>query len=296
LRHTGIIASERFAMQAVVKALWFIEANIGEPSTLDDVARASGMSRFHLARTFAAVVGQPVVAYARGRRLTEAARRLADGAPDILSVALDAGYGSHEAFTRAFRDQFGLTPEEARARRSLADLAIVEAIRMPDQTVSMRAPDRFVKSGPMLFAGLRKYFRFEDRGGIPTLWHAFGACMDRIPAVIPGAAYGLCLAPADSADDCGFDYAPAVQVTGLDALPEGLSGIRVEARDWAVYHHREHVSTVGATCAAAGEWLAQSGRMPKSGPMQMIERYGPDFDPRTGLGGCEVWIPLASVS
>lgn len=280
-------------MQAIGKALWFIEANVGDPVSLEDVARASGMSRFHLARTFAAVVGQPVVAYARGRRLTEAARRLADGAPDILSVALDAGYGSHEAFTRAFRDQFGLTPEEARTRRSLASLAIVEAIRMPDQTTSMRAPDRFVKSGPMLFAGLRKYFRYEDRAGIPMLWHAFGPYQDRIPSVIPGAAFGLCLGPADAADDCGFDYAAAVQVKSLDDLPEGLSGIRVDAREWAVYRHREHVSTVGSTCAAAVEWLAQSGRSPPAGAMQMIERYGSEFDPRTGMGGCEVWIPVA---
>ena len=283
-------------MQAVVKALWFIEANAGEAVTLEDVAQASGMSRFHLSRTFAAVVGQPVVAYLRSRRLTEAARRLADGAPDILVVALDAGYGSHEAFTRAFREQFGLTPDDVRSRRSLANLAIVEAIRMPDQPASLRAPDRFVKSGSMLFAGLRKYFRFEDRGGIPMVWHAFGAYQERIPSVIPGAAFGLCLGPADANDDCGFDYAPAVQVSSLDALPEGLSGIRVEGREWAVFHHREHVSSVGSTCAVAGEWLAQSGRAPPPGPMEMIERYGSEFDPRTGLGGCEVWIPVSSIS
>lgn len=283
-------------MQAVVKALWFIEANAGRAVTLDDVAQAAGMSRFHLSRTFAAMVGQPVVTYLRSRRLTEAARQLADGAPDILVVALDAGYGSHEAFTRAFRDQFGLTPEEVRARRSLANLATVEAIRMPDQPASLRAPDRFTKTGPMLFAGLRKYFRFEDRGGIPMVWHAFGQYQDRIPSTVQGAAYGLCLGPADANDDCGFDYAPAVQVNSLNDLPEGLSGIRVEPREWAVFHHRGHVASVGATCAAAGEWLCQSGRAPPSGPMQMIERYGPEFDPRTGLGGCEVWIPVTSVS
>ena len=102
--------------------------------------------------------------------------------------------------------------------------------------------------------------------------------------------------PADAGDDCGFDYAPAVQVKSLDDLPEGLSGIRVEGREWAVYLHREHVSTVGATCAAAGEWLAQSGRTPTTGKMQMIERYGAEFDPRTGMGGCEVWIPVAAKS
>jgi len=109
-------------MQAIGRALWYIESHFGEPFTLDDVADVSGLSRFHLARTFAGIVGQPVLTYARARRLSEAARLLADGAPDIMQVALAVGYGSHEAFTRAFRDQFGTTPEDVRARRSFANL------------------------------------------------------------------------------------------------------------------------------------------------------------------------------
>jgi AraC family transcriptional regulator len=53
----------------------------------------------------------------------EAARQLCNGAPDILTIALNAGYGSHEAFTRAFRDQFGLTPEQARGQDQVATLS-----------------------------------------------------------------------------------------------------------------------------------------------------------------------------
>ena len=97
---------------------------LGRPLTLGEVAEASGLSRFHLTRVFPAATGHSVFGYLRGRRLTEAARALVDGAPDILSVALDAGYGSHEAFTRAFRDVLGLTPEEVRARRSLENLPL----------------------------------------------------------------------------------------------------------------------------------------------------------------------------
>ena len=280
-------------MQAISKALWYIESHIGEPFELADVAQVSGLSRFHLARTFAATVGQPVLAFARARRLSEAARLLADGAPDILQVALAVGYGSHEAFTRAFRDQFGFTPEDVRARRTIANLSITEPLRMPDQASAPIAPDRFMTGKTMLFAGLRRYFRFEERAGIASLWHAFGPHLGSITNTIPGAAFGLCLAPADPSDEAGFDYAPAVEVSSLSDLPEGLSGIRIAPRAWAVFRHAGHVSTLGVTCAAAGEWLARSGRQPTDCAMQMIERYGPEFDPSTGSGGCEVWIPMA---
>jgi AraC family transcriptional regulator len=286
------LSSESCRMQAISRALWYIESHFGEPLTLDDVARVSGLSRFHLARTFAAMVGQPVLAYTRGRRLSEAARLLADGAPDILQVALAVGYGSHEAFTRAFRDQFGLTPEEARARRSLDSLHLTEPLRMPDNAYKAIEPDRIVTSGPMLFAGIRKYFRFADRAGLPALWQAFAPNIGTMPGEILGATFGLCLGPADDDDGCGFDYMPSVQVRSLDDLPEGIVGVRIAGREWAIFRHLEHVSSVGVTCAAAGDWLAQSGRTPPSGPMQMIERYGPEFSPHTGQGGCEIWLPL----
>jgi AraC family transcriptional regulator len=64
--------------------------------------------------------------YARGRRLSEAARALAAGAPNILEVALAAGYGSHEAFTRAFRRQFGVPPEALRGAVVVGERALVQ--------------------------------------------------------------------------------------------------------------------------------------------------------------------------
>jgi AraC family transcriptional regulator len=278
-------------MQAIGKALWYIESHFGEPLTLDDVARASGLSRFHLARTFAALVGQPVGAYARARRLTEAAKTLAGGAPDILAVALDAGYGSHEAFTRAFRDQFGATPDEVRARRSLSTLTLVEALRMPDAPAPDIQPAAIRKGEAMRFAGLRKYFRFEDRAGIPSLWQAFGPHIGHVPGQMGRDAYGLCLAPADPSDDAGFDYVAAVAVSSLDGLPEDLSGARLAARSWAVFPHAGHVSSIGVTCAAAGAWLSRTGCSVEGG-MQMVEHYGPGFDADAGVGDIEVWVPV----
>ncbi|HEY0567659.1 MAG TPA: AraC family transcriptional regulator, partial [Xanthobacteraceae bacterium] len=94
-------------MNPAEKALWFIESHLAGPLTLDEIAAIGGVSRFHMVRAFAAATGLSVMRYVRARRLSEAARALAGGAPDILSLALDADYGSHEAFTRAFRDHFG---------------------------------------------------------------------------------------------------------------------------------------------------------------------------------------------
>src|SRR3954467_14063714 len=103
-------------MNPAQKALWYIESHLARDLDLDEIAAIGGVSRYHMVRAFAAATGLSVMRYVRARRLSEAAGALADGAPDILSVALDADYGSHEAFTRAFRERFGLTPDAARTQ------------------------------------------------------------------------------------------------------------------------------------------------------------------------------------
>ena len=113
-------------MDVVAKALWFIEIEMGRDLTLDRIATICEVSRFGLPRSFAINTGWPVMRYIRARRLSRAARELAQGAPDILSVALDTGYGSHETFTRAFHDLFGITPERVRAGRNLDGLSLLE--------------------------------------------------------------------------------------------------------------------------------------------------------------------------
>lgn len=88
-------------------AIWYIETHLGSELSLAEIANFVKVSRFHLLRAFGAATGLSVMSYVRARRLTEAARQLACGAADILGVAIGAGYASHEAFTRAFREQFG---------------------------------------------------------------------------------------------------------------------------------------------------------------------------------------------
>jgi AraC family transcriptional regulator len=118
------------------KALWFIESHLASGLSLDEIADVAGVSRFHLVRAFAAATGLSVMRYVRARRLSEAARALAGGAPDILKLALEAEYGSHEAFTRAFREHFGVTPEAVRSMARLDHIKLMEPILM-DSTLTI---------------------------------------------------------------------------------------------------------------------------------------------------------------
>ncbi len=88
-------------MNPVNKAIWYIERHLQSRMSLDDVARSAGVSGFHLLRAFSAATGTSVMRYVRGRRLTEAARRLATGATDILTVAgLAERYSGDDAGAR----------------------------------------------------------------------------------------------------------------------------------------------------------------------------------------------------
>ncbi len=88
----------------------YIEENLGEPITMNDLARKSGYSQWHAARIFREMTGQAPFDYIRARRLSEAAARLHDGAK-VVDVALDFVFGTHEGFTRAFSKQFGIAPK-----------------------------------------------------------------------------------------------------------------------------------------------------------------------------------------
>lgn len=82
----------------------------GEAANLDQVARAAGLSKFHLVRLFRAVHGETPMKYAEGLRLERAARRLAGPRGLIDEIAFEAGYESLSAFGRAFRRRFGASP------------------------------------------------------------------------------------------------------------------------------------------------------------------------------------------
>lgn len=94
----------------------YIEENIGEPVTMNELARKSGYSQWHAARIFKEMTGVTPFDYIRARRLTKAAAKLYDGGK-VVDVAFDFVFGSHEGFTRAFSKQFGIAPKAYAQRR-----------------------------------------------------------------------------------------------------------------------------------------------------------------------------------
>ena len=270
------------------KALWVIERNLDRPLTLGGIAESCGVSRYHLAHAFGDSVGLSVMHYVRGRRLSAAARQLAKGAPDILNLALEAGYESHEAFSRAFRAQFGATPEMVRRRASTEDLPMIGALNIPQQSGVALEPPRFLSGKPMLFVGLAERHAFSAPQGIPAQWQRFmpfyGDIADKAQAIPAGVT-------ADMDDDGNFEYVCAVEVSKFSTTPGGLIELRVPAQTYAVFQHREHVSKISATYAAIwNDWLPEHEYAVADGPS--IERHLATFDPKTGLGGVEIWIPV----
>ncbi len=277
-------------MSIAQKALWIIERNSSRDLTLNGVAEACGVSRSHLAHAFGAATGQSAMRYLRGRRLSEAAHVLAAGAPDILAVALDAGYGSHEAFTRAFRDQFAVTPETVRDRKSVHGLAVVAPIETPRAPLARPAPPELVPSGKILVVGLAEQMTFETTHRIPAQWQRFVPYMEAIPAKLPRMPVGV----TNALDDAGaYEYICALEVSRFGDTPAGLKQLTIPARTYAVFQHRGHVSAINDTYLAIwNEVLPEMGLTALDAPA--IERHNPAFDPGTGEGGVEIWIPVAA--
>lgn len=275
-------------MNPVQKALWYIESHFSEELSLEQLARMSGASPYYLTRAFAVATGFSVMRYVRARRLTQAARALCNGGRDILSIALDAGYGSHEAFTRAFREQFGRTPEAVRAQGSCANLSLVEPIVMNSQPLENLAHPRFENGKSFLVAGISERYNCEQSGGIPSQWQRFAPHIGRVSGQIGAAAYGV----RYNDDEAGnFDYLCGVEVADFSRTPAEFARLRIPAQRYAVFPHRDHISAIRRTWAGIYDgWFSTSGYALAETPT--FERYGPEFDGRTGLGGFEIWIPI----
>lgn len=274
-------------MSVTAQAVWYIESHLSSELSLDEIAGAIGVSRFHLSRAFGITVGCSLASYVRSRRLSRAAEALAAGAPDILSLALDAGYGSHEAFTRAFRQQFGLSPEQLRQRAHLGDILHMAPARPSEHRPTSSAPPRIERADALLIFGLGARHRGTN-AGIPSQWDRFVPLIDQIDHRLGTETYGVIC----NTDEAGtMEYVCGVRVSQFPDEPQPFARLRIPPQTYAVFLHPGHVSTITGTWN--GIWnhgLSAAGLEAADGPA--FERYGLTFDGRTGSGGFEIWVPV----
>ena len=275
-------------MSLANRALWTIDRNLTGELTLARIAENCGVSRYHLAHAFGETTGMSVMEYVRSRRLSEAAINLAKGASNILDLALDYGYASHEAFSRAFRAQFGMTPEDVRRQATTDGLAVLMPAKAKEGTRPVIAPIRSERLGELKFVGLCEHVPFSRLQNIAAQWQRFmpryGEIEDKAHPIPAGVSTNL-------DEEGNFDYICAVEVKRFGALPKGLMQVTLPPQTCTVFRHDGHVSEIGQTYRAIwDDWVPESGRT--IADAASIERHMETFDTRTGYGGVEIYIPV----
>jgi AraC family transcriptional regulator len=159
---------------------------------------------------------------------------------------------------------------------------------MDSTVIDNLQPPRFTTSKPLLIAGLGERYSCENSAGIPGQWQRFHQSVANIPGRIGKVAHGVCC----NGDDSGnFDYIAGVEVSDFSDLPREFASVRIPQQRYAVFTHRDHISTVRRTINTVwNQWLPSSGLKAADAPN--FERYDENFDPLTGNGGLEIWIPV----
>lgn len=268
------------------KIIWQTETMLGETITLELLSKKCAVSPYHICRVFQQGMGMSIMSYVRGRRLSIAAQAIAERDEVILNVAIDAGYASHEAFTRAFASYFGVLPSTVRTARSVSHLSLMEPLKMKkDMIVDVAKPETRDREA-FRVVGLSTQCSFEDTSSIPGLWQSFNAQEDEVIGAVEGAAYGVCF----DADETGqFRY-----TAGFEAAEktEGMDYVDLPAGRYAVFTHTGHVSDLPKTVYTIwNKSLPDLGLEPAKA--SDFERYDNRFDPETGRGTVEIWIPIS---
>lgn len=273
----------------VLEAVRTITAALDEALDLDSLASPACMAPLHFHRVFRGLIGETPIQMHRRLRLERAACRLAEGEESVLRVALEAGYETHEAFTRAFRVAYGRSPTEQRmlARASGNNKAACEpGMRKPSHRlqaacgvhVDIAAVLALINLTNLLVhnGALAMDVQLETRPEIrvATLAHSgpyntISAAFERLGAIAGPA--GLFAFPDAQMIAIYYDdpestpaetlrSAAGVTVNSNTPLPHPLTEVRLPAGRWARLMHRGSYAGLGdAWQRLLGQWLPNSG-------------------------------------
>jgi AraC family transcriptional regulator len=148
---------------------------------------------------------------------------------------------------------------------------------------------RFEHQEEKVIAGIDEHYTLETRSNIPMQWRRFLPFLGNIPGQKNSQAYGVCRC---AGDNCGFDYLTGVEVGDTSGLPAEFSHVEIPEGRYAVFTHTGHVSLMPQTMDSIWmKWAPDCGLKIADSPS--FARYTEAFDPATGMGGVEIWLPLA---
>jgi AraC family transcriptional regulator len=263
----------------ILRVLTHIQRHLDEDVDLPALAKVACFSPFHFHRVFSGMVGESLKEHVRRLRLERAAGRLKRGTSSVTALAFDAGFQSPEAFTRAFKALFGVSPARYRgekrptpARRGIA--MDVDLLRLPPARVA------FVRHvGPYRSVGAaweRLLPRLGKEGWLGAGSRFIGVCFDD-PDVTPAARirYDACVT-VDAA------FTPRDEI-GLRTIPGG---------DYARATHAGPYAKLGASYRRLlGEWLPRSGRELRDVPCFEVYQNDPETTAPKDLL-TDLYVPL----
>ena len=260
----------------------WIEQQLDGPLTLARVAARAGLSPHHFSRLFTARMGRSVMAHVRGRRLVRGARRLCDE-PDLklIDLAFDCGFESQEAFTRAFKRVFGVSPGRFRSGFAVEPLEGQYPMTVPIAQAApvVRLPE-LATLPSFHVAGPARRFDEATKSDIPQLWSALVGALPFAGQVKSWATYGV-VSSVDQGEG-GFRYTAGVGVEPDCVPPPGFSKMEIPAATYAVFRitldgSALHPQVKQAMASVWGELIPASGLTLAGGPD--FELYDGRFDP-----------------
>ena len=290
-----MIAALNAAVDAVEKQL------TADPSIRVDIAslaHGSGTTEYHLRRMFSSLAGMPLSEYVRRRRMSSAAAELVTGDDDLLEVAVRYGYGSTEAFGRAFRAVHGAGPSNV--RHDGGPLRTQPRIRFHLTVRGARPMDtRIVDLPAVRLVGHARR--------VPLVHQGVNASIAEHVASIPIEETIRLKAFNDTepsgvlavSDDLDPDRAEGSELTYLHGVattrrPEGLDTIELSAGTWAVFRTEGPYPTAlqEAWSATATEWFPSQPWRLRPGP-EIVAMLA--FDAAALTATCELWLPVEPI-
>ncbi len=295
------------AWEAIQKTLDLIEANIREDIEIDQLAEAASLSLFYYQRLFSRLVKKPVREYIKLRRLARSCDGLKNKKNRILDIALDCGFGGHETFTRAFKEAFGITPEQYRENP-----VGLNQFNKPDLLLGYTLIDEgvpLISDGLVLEINRRTLHESIDfmgvlgyvpiAGQLPVgestgvdvpgeIWGRFHREKDGIPRIPNGRELGV--AYMGDAPEGNFTYFAGAEV-GAGTTDERFQVWRLPAREYIVCGFEAEnffeLTTValGKALKYSGMWLEEHGLVMDAFSPEMYYSSNPDTI------YMELWLP-----